>query len=161
MSISTFRRRIARSHVGTHHEVVDVFACQISGRKRWQIYDPIIRDPIWFLKTHQYSLDREHPCMDVVLEPGDVLYMRRGDPHNVRCVGDEPSLHVNFRVIPTTRRVFLDWLVQEAAEDPTFRSTISYDFEGLDNTPNRVEWVTSLLEGIWRLDWRTEPFVTA
>lgn len=129
------------SAFATHHDVVDVFVIQISGTKRWQVFEPVIIEPVWFLKNHKYEVDDNRPVLDVVLAPGDVLYMRRGDPHNVRCVGDEPSLHVNLRVIPTTRKVFLDWLVQEAAEQEMFRTAIPYALAGEDVTVDRLEWV--------------------
>ena len=130
---------------GTHHDVVDVFVCQIAGKKRWRIYEPIIDHPIWHMKNHRYDLDEDSPTMDVTLEPGDVLFMRRGDPHNVQCVGVEPSLHVNLRIIPTTRKLFLDWVVQEAADEASFRTALPYALDGTDVTAERIDWVAAKL----------------
>ena len=142
------------SAFGVHHDVVDVFVLQIAGRKHWRVFEPIIQNPIWYLKSHNYEVDESHLILDVNLEPGDVLYVRRGDPHLVQCVGDEPSLHVNLRIIPTTRKSFLDWLVQEAAERAEFRSALPYALDGKDITEDRISWVSALSADFatWVLD---------
>jgi hypothetical protein len=118
-----------------------VFVIQISGEKRWRIYDPPISDPVWVMKNHRYDLSESEPRLDVVLNAGDVLFLRRGDPHEVACVGDDASLHVNLRIFPTTGQSLLDWLVQEAVELPWMRRSMPYALDGDDSAPERVAWV--------------------
>lgn len=65
-----------------HFDDVEIFVCQTDGRKRWKIYAP---PPGWQL-ANQHSRDLEEaelgpPTMEVLLQPGDVLYMPRGTVH--------------------------------------------------------------------------------
>jgi len=69
-----------------HYDVHDVFVLQIAGRKRWLIHAPVLPDPL----RDQPWTDRrgaveaaagDEPLLDVVLEPGDALYLPRGFLH--------------------------------------------------------------------------------
>ena len=128
-----------------HHDVVNVFVLQLAGHKRWQIYRPEIENPNPHMKDHSYSLDENDPLLDVILNPGDVLYVRRGDPHKACCASEEPSLQVTLRVHPMTRTVFLQWLVQEAADQPRFRTSLPFALGEDDLTKQRVDWAEDLI----------------
>ncbi|MFC0710159.1 JmjC domain-containing protein [Azorhizophilus paspali] len=63
------------NHWGSH----DVFASQLLGCKRWVIFPPTFRNPI----VGQKSVNHRDDCpseawMDVITEPGDILYIPRG-----------------------------------------------------------------------------------
>ncbi|MCG8292073.1 cupin domain-containing protein [Pseudomonas entomophila] len=67
------------SAFGNHWDAHDVFATQLIGRKRWKIYKPTFANPI----AGQLSRDRREECpteavLDVITEPGDILYIPRG-----------------------------------------------------------------------------------
>lgn len=66
-----------------HQDGHDVFALQTFGRKHWVVFDP--------------AKEGDAPELDVVLEPGDCLYVPEGTPHAARTV-DEPSLHLTVGV---------------------------------------------------------------
>jgi hypothetical protein len=125
---------------GLHHDTVDVFVLQIAGQKRWRIYEPRIESPVWVMKQHRYDMDHVEPILDLVLSQGDVLFLRRGDPHAVACVGQSPSLHVNLRIFPTTGQSLMDWLVQEAVEEVWMRESIPFDVDKLSHSGERIEW---------------------
>jgi hypothetical protein len=65
-----------------HQDAHDVFALQAHGRKHWIV------------------VEAATPELDVVLEPGDCLYVPEGTPHAARTV-DEPSLHLTIGIRST------------------------------------------------------------
>ena len=67
------------SAFGNHWDAHDVFATQLIGRKRWKVFKPTFENPI----AGQLSRDQREQCpeeavLDVITEPGDILYIPRG-----------------------------------------------------------------------------------
>src|SRR5690554_149399 len=84
--------------VGPHLDQYDVFIIQGLGRRHWQVGERL-KNPKEFCPhpdLKQLSTPFE-PIIDAILEPGDMLYIPAGCPHN--GVGLEPSLNysVGFR----------------------------------------------------------------
>ena len=81
-----------------HYDDVDAFVCQLEGRKRWRLYPP--RDAGEVLPRVSSLNFREEELgpatLDVVLEPGDVLYMPRGCIHQAESLPGAHSLHVTL-----------------------------------------------------------------
>ena len=80
-----------------HHDTHDVFVLQISGTKRWRVYAPVWELP---LKRQRYDAAMGEPgetVLDVVLEPGDTLYLPRGWLHEALTSGED-SLHLTVGV---------------------------------------------------------------
>jgi lysine-specific demethylase/histidyl-hydroxylase NO66 len=78
-----------------HYDDIEAFVLQLEGRKRWRIYNP------------RSSLPREHsgdllhseigsPVMEVLLQPGDLLYFPRGWIHEACTQEDEASTHLTI-----------------------------------------------------------------
>jgi len=70
-----------------HYDVHDVFVLQVSGEKHWRIHAPVRTHPRADEPWSQYraaveSRAREEPVLDVVLRPGDALYLPRGWLHS-------------------------------------------------------------------------------
>ena len=62
--------------LAVHHDTHDVFVLQVSGSKRWLVYEPAVELP---LKEQRYAKEMGSPgetVLDVVLGPGDTLYPR-------------------------------------------------------------------------------------
>lgn len=87
--------------LAVHHDGHDVFVVQIFGTKQWEIH--VGEDQPW----------------DVILEPGDVLYLPTGTPHAARAQ-DRPSGHLTVGVLAATWRGFLEGVVRAALDDPMF-----------------------------------------
>lgn len=95
-----------------HTDKQEVFVLQTQGYKHWRIYAP--SDPSKTPKTDPYArgkgpdkLDLEElakPLIDIVLEPGQVLYIPAGFPHTTdtlegRCKDSEdPSVHLTIGI---------------------------------------------------------------
>lgn len=74
-----------------HFDDIDAFVCQVTGCKRWKVYEPR-NDGLDDLPRGS-SIDFTHEEMsdvkvaiDTVLYPGDMLYLPRGTIHEAECV---------------------------------------------------------------------------
>lgn len=67
----------------THYDTHDVFVLQVDGRKHWRIHPPVLPDPLekqqWGGRADEVGATAQGPAaLDVVLAPGDALYLPRG-----------------------------------------------------------------------------------
>jgi ribosomal protein L16 Arg81 hydroxylase len=65
----------------------------------------------------------EQPQLDVVLEPGDALYLPRGYLHSADALG-EISIHLTVGIHPVTRQHLVQQLVARARDDPALRASL-------------------------------------
>jgi hypothetical protein len=80
-----------------HHDTHDVLSLQVSGEKRWLVYEPALELP---LKDQRYKPDLGgpgEPIHDVTLKPGDTLYLPRGWLHEA-ATSSADSLHITVGV---------------------------------------------------------------
>jgi ribosomal protein L16 Arg81 hydroxylase len=94
---------------GKHWDTHDVFAIQLLGKKRWQVFAPTIQWPL----PHQTSEHMKQRCpatpvLDVVLSPGDLLYIPRGWWHQVTPLA-MGSLHLSVGAYLPTVRDYIMW----------------------------------------------------
>ncbi|HEX2110709.1 MAG TPA: cupin domain-containing protein [Gaiellaceae bacterium] len=114
-----------------HHDTHDVFVLQLAGEKRWLVYEPAWELP---LKEQRYSSEMGapgEPLHDVVLGPGDTLYLPRGWLHEaVTSVTD--SLHLTVGVNVYTWADAVRAALTECEDEVAFRRSIPADGEGGD-----------------------------
>jgi ribosomal protein L16 Arg81 hydroxylase len=94
---------------GRHWDTHDVFAIQLLGRKRWQIFGATMPLPL----SHQKSDGREDECpaepvLDCILESGDMLYVPRGWWHRAIPL-ESASFHVSVGAYAPTLYDYLMW----------------------------------------------------
>uniref|UniRef100_A0A4W3JV16 Bifunctional lysine-specific demethylase and histidyl-hydroxylase n=1 Tax=Callorhinchus milii TaxID=7868 RepID=A0A4W3JV16_CALMI len=81
-----------------HYDDIEAFVLQLEGSKYWRIYNP--RTEGEFLpQVSSVNLTEEDlgkPVLEVVLEPGDLLYFPRGFIHQASCLPTTHSLHVTI-----------------------------------------------------------------
>ena len=80
-----------------HHDTHEVISLQVSGEKRWLVYEPVLELP---LKNQRYrsALGAPgEPVLDVTLRAGDTMYLPRGWLHQALTSGSD-SLHVTIGV---------------------------------------------------------------
>jgi hypothetical protein len=111
-----------------HYDVHDVFVLQVAGHKRWRIHEPVVLNPLpdqpW--QQHRAAVSaraNEQPVIDVVLEPGDALYLPRGYLHAADALG-EISIHLTVGVHPVTRHHLVQQLVTRAQDDAALRASL-------------------------------------
>ena len=110
-----------------HWDTHDVFVLQVSGTKRWSIYDTKVRLPL-----RGQRFERGTPPGDVSdefeLGPGSALYLPRGLMHSARST-DEASLHITLGLTAFTWAEFLVESVTAAAlEDESLRRNLPREF---------------------------------
>jgi hypothetical protein len=113
-----------------HHDTHDVFVLQVSGRKRWLVYEPALELP---LRDQRYEPGLGAPgetVIDLVLGSGDTLYLPRGWLHEA-LTSDEDSLHLTVGLNPYTwLEAIRSALERAAAEEVDLRRAVPPDGEG-------------------------------
>lgn len=100
-----------------HHDPVDLFIVQLEGTKRWRLWDL----PDERLGDNASYTDEElgEPAIEVLLEPGDVLYLPYNTPH-AAAAEDQVSLHLSIMMRPRMWKDLLRETFEAVAEDPEF-----------------------------------------
>jgi hypothetical protein len=126
-----------------HYDVHDVFVLQVAGRKRWRVHEPVhsapLRDQPWTGRREavEAAAARE-PLLDVVLEPGDALYLPRGFLHAATALGDI-SAHLTAGVHVWTRRHLVERLVAAMADVEELRASLPLGVDVTDPDALREE----------------------
>jgi ribosomal protein L16 Arg81 hydroxylase len=106
-----------------HHDTHDVFVLQVAGEKRWLVYEPALELP---LKNQKYSEELGAPgapVHDLVLQPGDTLYLPRGWLHEA-LTSESDSLHLTVGVNVVTWLDAFRAALDECADELGFRRSI-------------------------------------
>ena len=143
----------------THYDTHDVFVLQVDGTKRWRIHEPVLPDPLerqtWGGRADEVGATADGPAaLDVVLEPGDALYLPRGWLHSAAAQGSS-SLHLTFGVRALTRYALVEELMQLAAEDERLRATLPFGLDVADAgalEPELTETVSALRDWLLTAD---------
>jgi lysine-specific demethylase/histidyl-hydroxylase NO66 len=120
-----------------HHDTHDVFVLQVAGTKRWLVYDPVLELP---LREQRYDPELGAPgetVLDVVLGPGDTLYLPRGWLHQA-LTSDEDSLHLTIGVNVVPWIAALRAAVDRCADDVEFRRSVPADGRGGEELLERL-----------------------
>ena len=127
----------------THYDSHDVLILQIEGTKQWRMYDGGPVAP--------FNADRFDPSRDAAgaesaslrLEPGDVLYIPRGQMHSASS-DDVASVHITLGVIAYTWAELLTACISELADrQPEWRSELPI---GFSQTAGREQVAAGLAE---------------
>ncbi|MEZ0374625.1 MAG: cupin domain-containing protein [Candidatus Sericytochromatia bacterium] len=118
-----------------HYDTHDFLILQVYGYKRWDIYPGTVPWPMFPPPTFQSPLDEILPAYDpppeesriqqVLLAPGDVLYVPKGYWHKA-LAEDAPSLHLTLGMYLKTGVDFMQWLVTQMQEIPEFRQPFPF-----------------------------------
>ena len=133
----------------SHYDRHEVYALQIIGEKRWRIYEGRAENPIEhpaFLNLPQSEYDRMKGALaeEIVMRPGDLLYLPRGQFHDALASSDA-SVHVTFSC---SEPIGLEWLTklwELAVQDPLFRADLPPCRDDADEE-RFVQHLTSLSE---------------
>lgn len=117
-----------RQAFDSHYDRHEVYALQIVGEKTWRIYEGRAETPIEhpaFKNVPQAEYDRMKGAVaqELVMRPGDLLYLPRGQFHDALASSDV-SVHVTFSC---SEPIGLEWLTrlwELAVRDPLFRADL-------------------------------------
>ena len=119
-----------------HWDDIDAFILQLEGQKRWRLYAPTSSSHILPMRSSR-DFNRDElgdVILDVVLEPGDLLYLPRGMVHEAETVGEKASLHLTIsanqdRSYAALLQEILPRAVAMAAQkNVALRQTVTKDF---------------------------------
>lgn len=127
----------------THYDTHDVFVLQVDGHKRWRIHEPVLPDPLERQPWGGYAEEvaaaaTGPPVLDVVLSPGDALYLPRGWLHSA-AAQKTSSLHLTLGVRALTRYALVEALLDLAAADPRLRAGLPLGVDVADPGQIRPE----------------------
>ncbi|GIJ20544.1 cupin domain-containing protein [Micromonospora lutea] len=148
----------------THYDTHDVFVLQVDGRKHWRIHPPVLPDPLerqpWGGRADEVAATAQGPAaLDVVLEPGDALYLPRGWLHSAQAQ-ESSSLHLTVGIRALTRYALVEELLGLAAEDQRLRATLPFGTDVAD--PDAIEpELTETVEALREWLSRAEPAAVA
>lgn len=87
---------------GGHRDSDDVLVIQVAGEKRWHLFAPQQRRYLGNSPLAREQMGRQ--IEELVMRPGDALYVRAGVPHVCRTATDH-SLHLSFDLCDRTPNV--------------------------------------------------------
>lgn len=105
-----------------HADDHDVLVIQIHGRKRWRSYGSPVLLPVERPKIPKFTADTA--VWGDTLQPGDVLYLPRGEVHEAALDGTH-SVHLTIGIVTGHGIDFMNWLSRKAAADLVFRKDIT------------------------------------
>ncbi|WP_320066292.1 cupin domain-containing protein [Micromonospora sp. RTGN7] len=143
----------------THYDTHDVFVLQVDGRKHWRIHPPVLADPLekqpWGGRADEVSATAQGPAaLDVVLEPGDALYLPRGWLHSAQAQ-ESSSLHLTVGIRALNRYAIVEELLALAASDARLRAGLPFGTDVTDPEaiePELSETVEALRDWLLRAD---------
>ena len=110
-----------------HWDTHDVFVLQISGTKRWSIYDTKVRLPLRGQRFERGTLPGD-VSDEFELGPGSAVYIPRGLMHSARST-DQASLHITLGLTAFTWAEFLVESINAAAlEEESLRRNLPHRF---------------------------------
>ena len=106
-----------------HYDTHDVLAVQVQGAKRWRGYGMPVAYPIEGFSP-RVNLAFGDPVWEELIEPGDVLYVPRGEAHD--AVSEvKPSVHLTFGILAPNGLDLLNWMIQRAQNNVVFRMDVT------------------------------------
>ncbi|TSK58200.1 Ribosomal oxygenase 1 [Bagarius yarrelli] len=145
-----------------HYDDIEAFIVQLEGKKHWRVYNPRSENDVLSLVSSPNFSQSEigKPMLDVVLEPGDMLYFPRGFIHQGDCLPDAHSLHITISSYQRNSWGDLLLKVMPAAlemameEDVEFRKGLPLDYltymgvQNSDKEDPRRDRFLSHMEGL-------------
>jgi hypothetical protein len=100
-----------------------VVVVQLHGSKRWRLWG-MTREAPTFRDVESPEEPEGDPVADLVLSPGDVLYLPRGWWHSVTADQGTESLHLTFGMVPHTGADLMLWVVDQLRASLALRRDI-------------------------------------
>ncbi|MGC6328473.1 JmjC domain-containing protein [Rhizorhabdus sp. FW153] len=107
-----------------HSDEHDVLILQLDGRKAWKGYGGADARPLG-----GGAAKVGDPEWEEELQPGDLLYLPRGEVHHAAVIGEQ-SLHLTIGIEHAKGRDSLSWLHERSSRDIIFRTDITPEAQG-------------------------------
>lgn len=116
---------------GTHWDDHDVVVVQVAGAKRWRLFGATRTAPM-YRDVAEPEKPPEAPVADLVLQPGDVLYLPRGWWHAVTADQGTESLHLTCGLGTHTGADLIRWLSDELRASELVRTDLPVHRSGTE-----------------------------
>lgn len=124
----------------THYDDHDVFVMQISGEKRWRLYERPVENPYRGEKFRSAEHKPGHPRDEFVLHAGDCVYIPRGLMHDAESHGETPSLHITVGILGQSwADLMLEAVSEVALRHPAFRRLLPPGYSKPDYDPGEAK----------------------
>lgn len=132
----------------THYDDHDVFVMQVSGEKRWRLYERPVENPYRGEKFRAAEHKPGHPKDEFILRAGDCVYIPRGLMHDAESHGSEPSLHITVGLLGQSwADLMLEALSEMALRHPAFRRLLPPGYTDADyDTTQAMQQFQELLD---------------
>jgi len=114
-----------RQAFGPHFDTHEVFAVHCAGEKVWQIYEgqaeAPITHPLFSRSNEDYAREAGRVVREVVMKPGDVLYIPRGRYHDA-LASSNGAIHISFGITPPKMLDLLPVVWEAAIASPSMRA---------------------------------------
>ena len=112
ISANAYASRGGEPATNVHWDTHDVFAVQLIGAKKWELFRPTIELPLHNQKSDdQKALIKDRQAdMTIILEEGSILYLPRGWWHRVSPLHDRQTLHLAAGIHPPLMLDYIIWL---------------------------------------------------
>lgn len=101
-----------------HFDSHDVLVLHVAGEKRWLVYEAA--EPLPLERQRGALKELGAPCLDKTLQPGDVMFVPRGWPHEA-AASSKGSIHITLDLWPTT---WCDLLCAALRDEPLARRAL-------------------------------------
>lgn len=123
-----------------HYDTHDVLVLQVSGAKRWRLYDmPIVR-PGASQPFDRQAYEMVEPTRTFELSPGDLLYIPRGLVHQAESF-DTTSVHVSVGLHYKVAHDLIAALAVKLQSEESFRQALPH---GYSSAEERSEFLSDL-----------------
>ncbi len=117
-----------RKAFASHFDKHGVWAVQAEGTKRWLIYEGRMDNPIEHARSQRHDKEFDHKArgavlMDIVMRPGDLLYIPHGQYHDALAMSGG-TIHLTFGSYPVIGMDLLTEVFEAAVEDSAFRAPL-------------------------------------
>ena len=119
-----------------HWDEYDIIILQVDGAKKWEVYGNPVVNPVYGL-AKKISEPDVPPALEIVLQPGDWLYVPAGWAH--RCdTAAARSLHLGIMFYPFTAVRAIELVMSAMVADPDDRAPIRFDNVDADATAAKL-----------------------
>ena len=113
----------------THYDDHDVFVMQISGEKRWRLYNTPVENPYRGEGFRPEDHPVGEPVEEFILKAGECAYVPRGLMHDASTHGEEASLHITLGlIVKTWADLMLEAVSEVALNHSAFRRALPVGF---------------------------------
>ena len=126
MNVNMYLSQPTKAAFPRHFDRHDVFVMQLYGKKAWCVCESTLEKPI-FEMAEDSTVAPKEALLECELQPGDLLYIPRGQWHNALAQGGL-SMHLTLGINARTGIHYLQWVTDQLRSDVRFRDGLPLSF---------------------------------